>query len=121
MSRDLAVSGDPATGCRNRPDVDGRHLVIAPGKQLEFRIRQGYLIENERVVPAAVEVKKRGRPEQSVLPTERQDAFGIERKVSGKDRRRHLNARDHAMGHVCQDGKFAVLREPHLNIRAGRQ
>ena len=88
MRRDLAVSGNTATSCRNGPDVGGRYFVVAPGEQPEVRLRQGNLVENERVVPAAVEIKKRHPAEQFSSSTEGQDAFGIEREVPAKARRR---------------------------------
>src|ERR1700733_13738593 len=121
MRGDLAVSGNTATGCRNGPDVGGRYLVVAPGKQPEVRLRQGNLVEDEGVVPAAVEIKKRYPAEQFSPSAERQDAFGIECEVPAKARCRQLNPRHHATGHVCQEAKFGVLREPHLDIGIGRQ
>ena len=64
MRSDLAIPGNTATGCRNGPDVGGRYFVVAPGEQPEVRLRQGNLVEDEGVVPTAVEIKKRHPAEQ---------------------------------------------------------
>src|ERR1700722_10785453 len=121
MRSDLAVPGNTATSCRNGPDIGGRHFVVAPGEQPEVRLRQRNLVEDEGVVPAAVEIKKRHPAEQFSSSTEGQNAFGIEREVPAKARCRQLHPRHHTTGHVCQEAKFGILREPHLNIRIGRQ
>src|SRR6266481_8199667 len=61
VSRDLAASSDAATGCRQCPKVDGRHLLTAPGKQPNVRVCQRNLIKNESVVSAVIKIKKRYR------------------------------------------------------------
>ncbi|MGH9807573.1 MAG: hypothetical protein ACRD9W_10000 [Terriglobia bacterium] len=71
MSGGVAQPGNAAAVCRNRPDINCRHLLIARGKEAHVGVRQGNLVENESVVAAAVEIKKRHAAEHSLLPIKR--------------------------------------------------
>src|SRR5258705_11851771 len=78
MGGGLAEASNAAASGANRPDVGGRHLFVAAGKQLEGRTRRRHLAQNERVVAAGVEIEKCNAAEQSFLQAECQDAFCIE-------------------------------------------
>jgi hypothetical protein len=116
---DIAYSNDRPAERRERPYVDRRYLLIRSRKKLAFRVLEIDIVEQERIVTAAIQVEKGDTAEQAAIPTKGENRLGVGVPEPGKTRVRKINSGDYPPGNR---GKACdLLRPRRADVDHGRE
>ena len=94
-----------------RPDIDRRYFLVAARQKLAARILQIDYIEQERIVPPAIEIEKRYPAKYFSRTLKDKNRLGILAQEVSEARFRGGDTGDFAAGHGNEIGELPALRE----------
>src|SRR6185437_7558482 len=121
MGRDVAKPRHRSALARYGPDIDGGGVLGGTGEQAYIGMRQVDFVEDQRVVPAPVEIEKRHGAKQSSLLAEGQDAGRVETEISIEVGFRDVNPRNQPVGHFGKGRKLGTTRRLDADFETFRK